>query len=159
MSQSKYQRLAELAGVYAEAFMAHREQCKVNAYALLAAAQAYFEAPTLAFRLVPLDADLEVRRNHGDPPSLDLVQGRDGFWYFGLALRFEGSRRGYSEAVFTVGLKIDGEDLVVRTGGDQRLATGSGSWDQVLADIEKELVEHYQRPASEMPRPLGFTAR
>ena len=158
MEKTKYQQLADLAGAYAEAFLLHRSQCNVEAHALLAAAEAYFEAPAMAFRLVSLDDRLESRREQ--PKQLEVVQGLDGYWYFGLALKFEGSRPGYSAATFTVGLKSSTDEVVVRLSRDLRLPSGSANGRQpVLKEIEDELLQRYRSPAIDKPKPLGFVPR
>jgi hypothetical protein len=158
MQPTRYSRMAELAGTYAQAFLAHRDRCRAAAYGLRAATADYFQAPDEAFTLVSLDENLHALEGHKG--GLELIQGRDAFWYFGLALKFEGSQIGFSEAVYKVGLKCSNSEVVVRLSSDMHITNSTPeAWHAVAQRVEAELLEHYSAAPSTVRKPLGFFER
>lgn len=151
----KYREVALLASRYAEAFMANKQACDAIAHDFLAAARAYFGAPGESFKLVRLMADL--RRDTSPGAVYDLTQGRDGFWYCGVAMMFESAERGFSEVCFSVGFQSVGEQATFRLKGDHSIdMAASDRWANTMAQIEAELHDYYLRPAFEFRAPLGF---
>ena len=152
---TKYHEIALLASRYAEDFLTNKHSCDVMAHDFLAAAREYFGAPGESFKLVRLLTDL--RRDTSPEALYDLTQGRDGFWYCGMAMMFESAERGFSEVCFPIGFQSVGEQSTFRLKGDHSIdMAASDRWANTMAQIDAELHNYYLRPAFEFRAPLGF---
>jgi hypothetical protein len=126
-AMSRYERMQDLARKYLANYRTSRSDCRRFAHSLAHAFAEFLGSPAGSLFYVDVDPDLSFGEDRGSIHQTmpELAFNGDGFWYYGLGLRFEQGNAGHTQ-IFLIGLKDEGGRFIIRGYKDEELGSSNG---------------------------------